>query len=82
MNIQEQIEFLRISGSVFPVGSAEQIADTMERLNAVYRVLKSGYGCWYPKDCCHMPEETPTQSCCDWCLARYKALAAVTQTGE
>ena len=30
-------------------------------LEAAYRVLKSGYGCWYPKDCCHMPEDTATQ---------------------
>ena len=36
MNIQEQIEFLKISGSVLPVGSAEKISDSLEKLEAVY----------------------------------------------
>jgi hypothetical protein len=31
-DIREQIEFLRISGSVLPPGSAEEIADTLEQL--------------------------------------------------
>ena len=34
-DIREQIEFLKISGSVLPVGSAEKIAGTMENLLSV-----------------------------------------------
>ena len=32
--IREQIKFLRISGSVLPPGSAEEIADSMEKMLA------------------------------------------------
>ena len=39
-SIREQIEFLKISGSVLPRGSAEQIADTMEKLLAVVEGLQ------------------------------------------
>lgn len=32
MNVQEQIEFLKISGSVLPMGAAEEIIASMEAL--------------------------------------------------
>ena len=40
MDIQSQIDFLKISGSVLPPGSAEEIADTMQLMSAVCEAAK------------------------------------------
>ena len=48
-SIRDQIEFLKISGSVLPPGSAEKMADTMEKLLAVYEAAR-----WFSM---HIPKE-------------------------
>ena len=39
-DIQSQIDYLRISGSVLPMGVCEEVADTMEKMLAVVEAAR------------------------------------------